>query len=90
MSKLTGEQRMELKLRGLFPDAFPSEEARHTAWEAHPDLHCGAHPGHRFEAWWEYSSPEPRDHSRNETIQLIDMGELTDEEFDEYGLSWLA
>ena len=55
---LTTQQRFELIFGSLGPhgSAFPDEQAKRGAWEAHRDT-IELNPGFRPDAWWEYDAP---------------------------------
>jgi hypothetical protein len=81
-------QLMDLLIRHgpIAPDsrgrAFTSEAERLAAWEVHRDeLLAREHiPGNRPAAWWDFESPEPRDHREAEADQLQRLGLLTPDE----------
>ena len=64
---------------GDHPSAADLDEMK-TAWEDCQDAVLAEHierfPCSRPWAWWEFSSPEPRDESKPEREQLIPLGVL--------------
>lgn len=65
-------------------EAFESEADRRELWFRHRD-ELGTNPCSRADGWWRFESPEPRNESEPEHLQLERMGCLAPEE-----RSWLA
>src|SRR5215475_7332597 len=90
-AELTPAQMWELTLCPGSRPAFNSEEERATAWEEHRDrlmLQCARH-GRRPWGWWTYESPEERDASMTQTLQLYRLGgQLSEQEIVEAKEFW--
>jgi len=82
-SELDDQQVFELILGPpAHGSAFASDDERRIAWELHRArfLDRTDNPGRRPWGWWQYESPEPRDHGEHPTLQLMRMGCLPREE----------
>lgn len=49
---------------------------------------ANSRPGSRLREWWAYESPEPRDETIDETLQLYHMDELKGEELNSQKEQW--
>ena len=76
-------KRRKRKVLDDYPMRWEERPVSFERWLRHRErLMAMKHAGHRPEEWWAYESPRPRspDFDLPQSIQLYEMGELTNDE----------
>lgn len=83
----------EFLLGDFGDDAFSSLEEKRAAWEHYRDAlmpdAVASWPGERPAVWWQFDSPEPRNHDAPEWEQLLRLGQMEPPEIGAVRKGWL-